>query len=312
MGDENMDIMTKIVPLRGGNPTNVVFGASAPARIVGAEAEPFDLTGVGSGGTLIANPGGAGNETATIEAAAGFLAGKTGCSENMTAEVDTKLKIAVDGGDPVVATMDWDGCNSGTLIAAQLQIAIRAATGGEETVAWSTDHYVITSARLGKTSSIEILSADELDCKDELGFGTGAVATQGTGDVDDLGAVTAAEILAVIATDMAPIVGSAVGGRIALSANGVGNASSLVMGAGTLNEALGFTGSDEAYGAVGMGYEVAGLATVDYVVGLTLRGTTSPAGKGLSWKDPTLAGFAIYCENAACVDEVGVVVLLGD
>lgn len=307
-----MDTMTKIVPLRGDNPTNVVFGASAPARIMGAEAEPFDLSGVGPGGTLIANPGGAGNETGTIDAAAGFLTGDTGCAEDMTSEVDTKLRIAVDGGDPVVATMDWSGCNSGSLIAAQLQIAIRAATGGLETVAWETDHYVITSARLGKTSSIEVLPAVELDCKDELGLGSGAVATQGTGDVDNLEAVMAAEILAVIASDMAPIVGSAVGGKVVLSANGVGNASSLVIGAGTLNEVLGFTGSDEAYGAVGMGYEVAGLTSVDYVVGLTLRGTASPGGKGLSWKDPTLAGFAIYCENAACVDEVGVAVLLGD
>lgn len=297
-----------IVALRGENPTNVAIGASEAARIMSVNAEPFDLSGL-AGGTLKANPDGDGVQTATVDAAAGYLTGAAGASEDMTGEVDSKFRISVNGGTPVlVDAAPWTDCDSGAAIASRLQTVIRAATGGEETVTFETDHYKITSTRKGLTSSIEVLAADDHDCRDELGLGSSAVATQGTGDVNNLEAVMAAELLAVIASDMAGLVGSASGGKVVLTSDSVGNGSSMVIGDGTLNTALGFTEADTEYGAVGLGYGGGALPNTDYVVSATVRGDTSPGGKEFSWTNPTTTGFKLYCETGASVDEVGVTV----
>ena len=307
-----MTTLYGIVTLRGANPTHVVFGASGPARVVGTHTETFDLTGVGPAGTIIVNPDGDGEQTATIDAAAGYLTGGGSASTNMTAETDTKLKIGMDGGALVTVTFDWTGCSSGSLIAAEMQTKIRAALGGAlVTVAFDSDHYVITSPTLGKNSAIEVDNAADHDCADELDLTDGATPTAGTGDVDDLSAVTLDEIITVCEGDMSGLVVDEEGGALVFESDSVGNSSSLVIGSGTYNAVLGLTGSAEYYGTNGLDYVVS-ISATSYVPVMTLNGATSIAGKGFSVRNKTAAGFDIYCETAGAADQVGIIVQIDD
>lgn len=303
------------VTLRGANPTHVSFGADSAAEIVGENAEPFDLSGVGDGATLIANPDGDGNQTATINAAAGYLTGGGSASTDMTAETDTKLNISLDGGDPVEVEFTWAGCNSGNLIAAQMQTAIRSALSAAlVVVAFDADHYVITSPTLGTDSAIAVTNAADHDCADELDLTDNAVATAGTGDVGDITAVTAAEIVAVCDGDMSGIVVDTEAGAIVLRSDSTGSASSMVVGAGTMNTVLGVTEAGTEYGAEGLGYdpETLDVTSLDYCPMCQLTGTTTTTSKNLGTYNLSAAGFDIYCETAGCTDEVRVVVELDD
>lgn len=304
------------IDLRGANPTHVRFGAAAAAEVVSTNAEPFDMTDPGDGGTIIANPDGDGNQTATINATAGYLTGGSSASTDMTTETDTKIGISVNGGDVTEVEFAWAACDSGSLIAAQMQTKIRALGGdfASVTVVFSVDHYVITSPTLGTSSAIAVTNADDHDCADELDLTTEATATAGTGDVADLSAVTAAEIIAVCEGDMSGIVIAASAGAIVFRSDSTGNASSVVIGDGTFNTVLGLTGSDTEYGAEGLGYDPDDLdvTSLDYCVAPMLFGTTTTASKNLGAYNPTALGFDLYCETAGCTDEVRLIIELDD
>jgi hypothetical protein len=296
--------------------TEVVFGDPTAAVKMGTIAGPWDLSGggAGDGATLIATPDGGGAQTATINAAAGYHTGAVGALTDMSAVVEDKFKIAVDGAAPVEVECDFVGetCDTGNKIATEMQTKIRAALGGAlVTVAFDTDHYVITSPTLGTGSAIEVDNAADHDCADELDLTDGATPTAGTGDVADLSAVTLDEIIAVCEADMSGLVVDEEGGALVFESDSVGNSSSLAIGSGTLNSVLGLTGSAEYYGTNGLDYVVSITAT-SYVPIMTLNGATSIAGKGFSVRNKTAAGFDIYCETAGAADQVGIIVQIDD
>jgi len=297
-------LLRKQIVLAGANPTNVaIAGADDAATLLGSEDGPFVLT---VGNTFIVNPNGEGEKPWTVAGTAGVSTGDTGCSEDMTAETDTKFRIKVDdAADWSEVTCDWAGCNSGALIAAQMQIAIRALLGVYElvTVAFSTDHYVVTSADFGTGSKVNITEALTLSCTEELKIGNnfGASEAAGTGDAVLLSAATAAECAAKIAAlDAALINTAAEAGKIRLNAIGAGGASSLVVGDGTENAVLGFTNLQADYGDVGMG---AGhdMADATYTVMLTPV-TDAPGGVDtISVHNKAVGGFDIYAETAVAI-----------
>lgn len=305
------------VRLNADGKARVLFKASTPATLLGSQTGPFNLVSVGDGGTIILNPDGAGNQTVTINFAAGYHTGGTSPLTDMTAEVDTKFKIKANG-DPSYHTVTcaWAGCSSGALIAAQMQTQIQAigATYGYSaiTVAYNTNKYVITSAKLGTGSSITIARADDHDACDELKIGPdNGTSTAGTGDVADASAATATELANVINTDLAAqsLVASAESGALRLTSETSGYGSSLVMGNSTLKTVLGLAQNATDYGGQGLGYST-DMADANYVVAPALSGTAqaSLATKDLSITNPATTGFTIECEGTSATEYVGVIV----
>ena len=305
--------------------TEVVFGASTPATMMGSIAGPWDLSDPGDGGTIIIDPDGDGDQTATLNATAGTHIGAAGASTDMSASAEDKFKISVDGAEAVEVECDFFGkaCDNGTKIAAEMQANARTATGTELTVTFSTeggDHYIFTSPTLGTNSSIEITPADDHDCTEELMLGTanGGVDAQGTGDCADITAVTPAELIALCDADMdGLVITEGTGddaGKLIFTSDSVGGASSITVGAGTLNTALGFTTSQADYGAAGLGYDGVSLdhsGDNEYSVALLPVGVDqdSLGGKGLGVANKAASGFNIVCETAAAAHQVDIVVI---
>lgn len=315
IGDSS--IRKGIVTLDADGKARVTFQDDGPATLLGTVAGPYDLSSVGDGGTIKVNPDGHGEQTVTINFAAGYYTGGSGCKGTMVAEPDKKLKIRANG-DPEwhEIAMTWDGCNSGALIAAQVQIQVRAlgADYGYDaiTVAFSVDHLVFTSAQLGTGSTIEIDRADAMDCCDDLDIGPGnGTTTVGTGDVANAKAAAAAEIVAVINADLVAesIIATAESGKIRLTSKTPGAGSSIVMGDSTLKTVLGLAKDAAAYGSQGLGYDT-DMADTDYVVNATLVGVAqgSLLGKLLGITSLQVSGFTVECSDATATDDVYVAV----
>lgn len=307
--------------------TEVVFGDPTAAVKMGTIAGPWDLSGggAGDGATLIATPDGGEAQTATINAAAGYHTGAVGASTDMSAVAEDKFKISVDGAAAVEVECDFVGgtCDTGNKIATEMQTKAQAATGVAVTVAFSSvggNHYVITSPTKGTGSSIEITPADDHDCSEELMLGTanGGVDTAGTGDCADLSAVTVEEMLDLINGDMAGLTATegsgADAGKIVLTSDTTGGSSSVLIGAGTLNEELGFTNTDVDYGAAGLGYGALTLehsGANEYGVWLTPVGVAQAdlGGECLGVSGKAAGGFNIVAETAASAYQVDVLVI---
>jgi len=304
------------VTLDANGKATVKFQDDGPATLLSTQAGPYDLTGVGDGGTIIVNPDGDGAKTVTINFAAGKHEGGTDCSTDMTGEVDTKLKIRANG-DPDwhEITCDWAGCNSGAAIATQLQTQIQAlgATNGYSaiTVGFADSKLTFTSAQAGTGSTIEIARADTLDCCDELDIGPNGTTTPGTGDVINAKAAAAAEIVAVINADLVAvsIIATAESGKIRLTSKTPGAGSSIVMGNSTLKTVLGLADAATAYGTQGLGYDT-DMASDDYLVMATLDGVpqASLLAKFLSITNKALTGFVVECGDNTATDDVALAI----
>jgi len=298
-----LTLIGKQITLAGANPTNVsIAGADDAATLLGTtHPATFVLT---NGNTFIINPNGVGAQTWTVTGTQGTSTGGTGCSEDMSAAVDTKLKIAVDGGAAQTVTFDWTaggGCNTGAKIAAEMQTKIRALGGdfATVTVAFSTDHYVITSMNRGTASAVVVTPAADHNCTEELKLGTadGGTEAVGTGDAAILARATAAECAAKIDALHAQITAAAEGGYIRINATGTGGSSSLVVGNGTENTVLGFTNLQADYGNVGLG---AGhnMANAIYTVVVTPLTNDPAAVDVVSVYNKATSGFDLYAETA--------------
>jgi hypothetical protein len=135
----------------------------------------------GTGATVtksITSP--AGNEKLNIDVAldgAGFIAANAvdahdiytpayltggaaaeGTFNNWLAVLDGEFSIDIDGVTYDIAAIDFTGVTSMNDVATYLQTAIRTATGSTETVTWSVDHFIITSADTTVTSAITVTS----------------------------------------------------------------------------------------------------------------------------------------------------------
>jgi len=293
----------------------VIFKASSKATIKGTEQEPFDLTGVGDGGTILVEVDEEGEKTATVNFSAGKKTGGTAALTDLSLETDTKFKISVDDDEPETVTCDWTGCVTGLLIAAEMEEKIQAK--GEKkalvTVAFDTNKYVITSPTLGKNSLIRITAADDHDCCDELQISADYGSyTDGAGDVDDASEVYASEIAAVINGDMTEFVDAEDDdGYVRITSKVAGHVSYLFMGNSTLKTVLGLGQGREEFGFDGLGYDT-DMADDDYTVVATLK-DAAQAGlglvdKGLSITNIGTAGFTVECEDDTSVDDVFVLI----
>jgi len=316
-GAEVTAVRIGAVSMNGTGTTPILFQAATAATVTSTNAETYDLTGVGDGGTIIINPDGEGNQTATINFAQGYHTGGDGMSTDISGGDDNKFKIAVDGDVDTetyhVITLTLVNCDSGANIAAEAQTQIQALTGvyAAVTVAFSTDHLVITSGTYGTGSKVRILRADDHNVTEELEIGPdGDSDTDGTGDVVNAAAATAAEIVDVMNADMDYLTASDASGSIKADSDTTGKDSSLVIGAGTLNTVLGFTEANEYYGGQGLGYD-GDMADTNYIVTAVLEGVAqnSIAGKGLSINSKATDGFDLVCEDATSTDGVDLIIV---
>ena len=294
------------VTISGGNPTTVqIAGASDQATLLGSTTFPQALT---PGNTFIVNPNAVGAQTWTVAGAAGTSTGVAGASTDLSASPLNKLKVAVDGGVATEFTFDWTaggGCNTGAKIATEMQTKIRLAGGdfAAVVVAYSTDHYVITSGNKGTASKPVVTAGATLDCSGllMLGVANGGTEAAGTGDVPILARATAAQVAAVIAALHASLAQTvAETNKIRLKAIGTAGSSSLVVGNGTENTALGFTNTQADYGDVGLGAAHA-MADATYTVMLTLVSNNPGASDLVSVYNKAAGSFDIYAETVGAI-----------
>lgn len=305
------------VALTGGTAglTVVKFGDATAATVTSANAEPYDLA---HGETIIVNPDGDGNKTATIAATAATSTSAESPSEDISGGADNKFMISVNGGDAEEVTLTLDGANSGANIATAMQTAIRALDSGqgdEVTVVFSGGKYIITSPVLGTSSSVVVTRAASHNVTEELKIGVadGGVEVAGTGNVANVDAVTAAELAAICNAEsgLDGIVATvSADNKLVLTSETTGSSSSLVMGNGTANAAIGFTNTNQFFGAEGLGYDT-DMADDEYRVLLTsIHAQASLAGSGVAVVPTTKAtsGFTIAAETAADTHSVDVLI----
>ena len=92
---------------------------------------------------------------------AGYLTGGTNAQSafaSWAAVTDGSFRVTVDGTAYNVDAIDFSGDGSMADVATTLQSALQTATSSTETVAWSTDHFVITSATSDEDSEVSVLS----------------------------------------------------------------------------------------------------------------------------------------------------------
>jgi len=82
-----------------------------------------------------------------------------GTFNNWLAVLDGSFRITIDGTLRDITGINFTGVTSMNDVAAKIQTAIRAVTGGSETVVWSTNHFVITSGITTSSSAITVTSA---------------------------------------------------------------------------------------------------------------------------------------------------------
>lgn len=288
------------IQLSGANPTRVNLQDDAAAYLIGSNAGPFDLSTDGL--TFVVTVDGT-EDTATFNCAAGTSVSGDSPSTDITGEVDTKIKIAVNGGTAAEVTLDKTGKNTGALIAAELQSKIRALGGAAAavTVGYGAGVYTVTSGTKGTGASIVITPAASGSLTEELKLGVagGGTETAGTGDFVNAAAATIAEVLAVLAADLGDIAATSASGKVKITGDSdtVGTNSSIIVGAGTANSVLGFTGSATVYGAQGLGYDT-DMDSGNYVVVPVLLGA-SATDLGISVANKTAGQFDLVCETTA-------------
>ena len=303
-----------VITLNGLAFTPVLFGDDSAATLESTVTGPFDISGVGDGGTLILNIDGDGEQTATVNYTKGKSVSLASPSTDISGESDSKFKISVDGDTAEEVTLTVGSLNSGALIAAAMQTGIRALGGKKASVTVTYDDveagkYCIVSADGGTGSAVVITPATTGSITEELkiGVAAGGVETAGTGDCISAKAITAAEVAAVCTTDITGAVVSNHGGKILIISDTEGVDSSIIAGNSTLKTALGIAQNAAGYGAQGLNLDDA--ADANYVVNATLKNVTSPAAKGLSVTDRATTGFRVYCETAAATDAVDLIII---
>jgi len=110
-------------------------------------------------------------------------------SIDMTATpLEVDAMVAVDGAAAVPVVFAWAGCNTGILVAAQLQAAIQALGGAFAAVtvtyngAPPNDYYLITSGITGIASAFIVTTGGANSCTEELNLGVLDGGTEVPGD----------------------------------------------------------------------------------------------------------------------------------
>jgi len=268
----DIDGETLLIKIDGGSVQTITFGAGdvnvatatatinsqlvgGSAVVNGTEVDIYsDTYGTNSiveitGGTAATELGQAvaENTEATSDAA--------DCSVATHAEIATWLEGDISGmtvtesvDNKLIITSDTTGGSSEIDIQASTALTILGLTVA--VTVGTADQPKLTSDMLGTGSSIAVTDVDS-------GLTWGA-AVAGTGDAVDSTAVTAAEVNAVLTTDIAGVTMSLDSGAPVMTSDTTGASSSLNFGAGTANTALGL--ADETITGVAA---VNGTATLD-------------------------------------------------
>lgn len=85
-------------------------------------------------------------------------AASTSVAATWAAITNGSFRCTIDGTAYNFDAINFTGCTTMELVAAAIQTKVRAITGGQETVTWVTDHFVITSGTTGTTSTVSVLS----------------------------------------------------------------------------------------------------------------------------------------------------------
>lgn len=308
-------IRAKKITLNGNDYTPVAFQDDSAAEVTSANAETYDLTGVGDGGTIVLTPDALAEQTATINFAAGSSVSGASPATDITGETDNAFMISVDGDEAELVELTIGvGLDGGAAIATEMQSKIQALGGNKATVTVdynvsNAGKYTVKSPTLGTSSAVVITPASSGSLTEELKIGTadGGVETAGTGDVADASAATAAELAAVCSADMEGVTADGSSGSLKLTSDTDGKDSKIVIGAGTLNAVIGLTEANEYYGEQGLGYD-SDMTDALYQVVATLNGATTLTGRVLSVTNRTTAGFRVYCGAAGATDDVDLMI----
>nr|QGH72377.1 MAG: tail collar [Podoviridae sp. ctka020] len=114
-----------------------------------------------------------------------YLTGDTGAesvASTWAAVSNGSFRISVDGVAYNITGINFTGVTTMVQVASTIQAALRAATGGSETVTWSTNHFVITSGNTTSASAITVTST--------ITSGTVGVDISGAGAADWMDADT--------------------------------------------------------------------------------------------------------------------------
>ncbi len=269
----------------------IVFRQDTKAAIIGAVSAPFTLT---HDGTFIVN-----DTTMKAQGTAGTHVSGATPATDITGLTTPSFKISADG-DPEfhTVTLDHAGKGTGAEIAAEMEGKIQALGGIYATITVGYDSvYTITSGTKGTGSKIRIADGDENNVADDLKIGTtnGGTNNDGTGNVVNLAAVTIPEMIAMAqAAGLTAVVLSDSGGKLKLETVAVGKDASLVVGAGTLNTALGFS-SGTTYGA--QGFYGKDMPNTSYKV-------FGPAGELLTVSGKTTSGFTATHNSTENIDVI--------
>ncbi len=213
---------------------NLLTAASGPTAgfVLGTNTAPFVFT---AGGTLVIDPDGVGDETATFDAAAATQTSSN--TETYVLSDGLTLTFGINGGSVQTVTFNTgEFVAIGAATALEVAAVINAeATGMQADV--DTAAVRITTDRLGTGASIDTFGGTAAAT---LGF-SGSEA--GTGDVADITAVTVAEIKTVVEADVvggSGVTVTDVAGAVQIASNTTGPSSSIAVDAtSTLDTVIG-------------------------------------------------------------------------
>lgn len=193
--------------------------------VLGANTEPFDLE---PGDTLDVDVDGGGATTATFNATA--AARTSGSTETFGLTNGDTLTLQVDGGATQTVTfLTAEFSNIALATAAEVAAVINAkATGLQATAAAGA--VTITSDKRGTGSGINVTGGT---ANAVLNFTTGLI--NGTGNVADIDAVTAAEVKTVVEAAVAGCTVTDVGGAVQIVTDTVGSTGSIQVAATSIN-----------------------------------------------------------------------------
>lgn len=207
--------------------------SSALVKVSSNDTTPGYLNGklvAGTNVTLTENNDGS-NETLTIAASSqregitthltytpGYLTGDTGAQSlwNLWVVVtDGSFRVTVDGVAVNVDAIDFSSVTSMATVASTIQTALNTATGGTETVVWSTDHFIITSTDTTSASGVSVLSTSTGTVGTDISgagasdwmdadVGNGVVTAAVRDDTADVGKVGLLDASGVFSNELTP------------------------------------------------------------------------------------------------------------
>lgn len=222
--------------------------AAESATVQSVNAEPFVLS---PGDTLLTRVDGAAAQTTTVDAGPAVTTG--GVAEPFAITPAWQLDLDINGGG--TQSFIFDGTET---TAENVSDLINLTATGFTAADDGAGAVEFTTTKQGTGATIEVLASSTAGLLAALGLVAGT--DTGTGDVADIEAVTAAELVTVVNADTTGLVASDNGGYLLLTADSVGTASRIQVTGGAVNDALAFS-TDEQSGSGDFADATAATAT---------------------------------------------------